>query len=267
VELAEREVARTRTTRASAAGVHYRDRSGSMAQFEERYQTCEVTSAFRALFEAGQVQLDHVLARRHGYLPAHEPGRALVAAQIGTRRRSSSGNRSRPPEGMWLRNAATPPGVESVLQEFRHPLLRGRHHGSSTRAAPAPRHVRAVSHRGGPVALGRDAESIETSLERHGGLPGDASYREYYRDQGFDLPMEQVREVLPSGGTRTHLGLNTIGSPIGEARTGRPYEPARASARAKEHARHSSRERATRPRRGRAYRQPAAAPRSLRRRS
>ena len=75
------------------------------------------------------------------------------------------------------------------------------------------------------------------------GYPGDSSYREYYRDQGFDLPIDEVREFLPSGGTRTHLGLKYYR--ITDRRTPHrePYEPARASARAREHAAHFLRER------------------------
>ena len=65
-----------------------------------------------------------------------------------------------------------------------------------------------------------------------------AWYREYYRDQGFDLPLDDVRAYLPSGGTRTHLGLKYYRITDRRQEHREPYEPARADARVREHADH-----------------------------
>src|SRR5439155_1210889 len=100
------------------------------------------------------------------------------------------------------------PGVESVLAEFGIRFFVVDTHGI-LHACPRPLPGTYAPFRteARVLALGRDADSSRQVWSATEGYPGDASYREYYRDQGFDLPMEEVREFLPSGGTRTHLGL------------------------------------------------------------
>jgi len=70
------------------------------------------------------------------------------------------------------------------------------------------------------------------------GYPGDSHYREYYRDQGFDLPLEEVGEFLPSGGTRTHVGLKYHRITDRRFVHREPYNPELARARICEHAEH-----------------------------
>ncbi|HXL15399.1 MAG TPA: 1,4-alpha-glucan branching protein domain-containing protein, partial [Methylomirabilota bacterium] len=100
----------------------------------------------------------------------------------------------------------------------------------------------------GVLALGRDADSSRQVWSAAEGYPGDPHYREYYRDQGFDLPLDQVREFLPSGGTRTHLGLKYYRITDPRSTRREPYNPDVARARAREHAAHFVRERAAQAR-------------------
>jgi len=244
VELAEREVARTRhDARFQPLAIHYRERfRESLAQFEDRYRR-DVVSAFRALFEAGQVRLI-TCGATHGYLPLMSLGAPSWRAQIGTAVREFQRHLGRAPEGMWLPECGYTPGVESVLQEFGIRFFPVDTHGILDACPrPLPGTYAPLRTERGPVALGRDAESSRQVWSASEGYPGDSSYREYYRDQGFDLPIDEVREFLPSGGTRTHLGLKYYR--ITDRRTPHrePYEPARASARAREHAAHFLRER------------------------
>ncbi len=92
--------------------------------------------------------------------------------------------------------------------------------------------------RSGVFALGRDPESSRQVWSATEGYPGDPQYREYYRDQGFDLPLEEVRDFLPSGGTRTHLGLKYHRITDRGSTHREPYDLAAARARIGEHATH-----------------------------
>ena len=244
LELAEREVARTRNDfRFHALALHYRDRfQASLRQFEERYRR-DVTSAFRALSEAGQVRLI-TCGATHGFLPLMSLGPSSWRAQIGTAAREFERLIGSPPEGFWLPECGYTPGVESVLAEFGIRFFVVDTHGILDACPrPLPGTYAPFRTASGVMALGRDADSSRQVWSATEGYPGDASYREYYRDQGFDLPMEEVREFLPSGGTRTHLGLKYYRITDRRSPHREPYEPERARERAREHASHFVRRR------------------------
>jgi len=54
----------------------------------------------------------------------------------------------------------------------------------------------------GVAVFARDAESSAQVWSASHGYPGDFDYRDFYRDAGFDLDYEQVRELLPASGER-----------------------------------------------------------------
>ncbi len=249
LELAEREVARTRhDARFHPLALHYRERFREcLAQFEERYRR-DVTSGFRAVSDAGQARLI-TSGATHGYMPLMSLGAPSWRAQIGTAVREFTRHVGRAPEGMWLPECGYTPGVESVLAEFGIRFFAVDTHGILD-ACPRPLPGTYAPFRtpSGVMALGRDADSSRQVWSATEGYPGDASYREYYRDQGFDLPLEDVREFLPSGGTRTHLGLKYYRITDRKSPHREPYDPERARAKTREHAAHFVRERSAQAR-------------------
>src|SRR4029077_9243279 len=62
---------------------------------------------------------------------------------------------------------------------------------------PQPQHaVYAPCHTpAGPAAFARDRDSSRQVWSARGGYPGDPRYREFYRDIGFDLPLEHLGPV------------------------------------------------------------------------
>jgi 1,4-alpha-glucan branching enzyme len=143
------------------------------------------------------------------------------------------------PQGFWLPECGYAPGVEKVLAEFgiRWFVVDG-HGVLDACPRPKPGTYAPLRTEAGPFALGRDAESSRQVWSAEEGYPGDSWYREYYRDQGFDLPLEEVREFLPSGGLRTHLGLKYYRITDRRSPHREPYDPARAAERAAAHADH-----------------------------
>ena len=244
LELAEREVARTaQDPRFHPVALHYRDRfRATLAQFDERYRR-DVTSAFRAVSDAGQASLI-TCGATHGFLPLMSLGAPSWRAQIGTAARAFERAIGRPPEGMWLPECGYTPGVEEVLREFGIRWFAVDTHGILDACPrPLPGTYAPFRTAAGVTALGRDADSSRQVWSATEGYPGDAFYREYYRDQGFDLPLDEVRSYLPSGGTRTHLGLKYYRITDRRGTHREPYEPERARARTREHAAHFVRER------------------------
>jgi 1,4-alpha-glucan branching enzyme len=244
LELADREVARTRNDpRFHPLAIHYRDRfRACLAQFEDRYRR-DVVSAFRALSDSGHLRLI-TCGATHGFLPLMSLGAPSWRAQIGTAVREFERHLGKPPEGLWLPECGYTPGVEAVLAEFGIRFFVVDTHGILDACPrPLPGTYAPLRTESGVMALGRDAESSRQVWSATEGYPGDALYREYYRDQGFDLPLEEVREFLPSGGLRTHLGFKYYRITDRSSQHREPYEPERARERAREHAAHFVRER------------------------
>jgi 1,4-alpha-glucan branching enzyme len=59
----------------------------------------------------------------------------------------------------------------------------------------------------GIAAFGRDLESSRQVWSKHEGYPGDARYRDFYRDIGFDLDFDYVKPHLPSAEHRGFTGM------------------------------------------------------------
>jgi 1,4-alpha-glucan branching enzyme len=70
------------------------------------------------------------------------------------------------------------------------------------------------------------------------GYPGDGAYRDFYRDIGFDLPLETVRPYIHPDGIRVHTGYKYFRVTGGNVELGhkQPYDPDLARERAAAHA-------------------------------
>ena len=206
--LADRDVARYRDdSRFGPLAEHYAERfRAARIQYEERYRR-DVASAFRNVEASGVARLI-TCGATHGFLPLMDLREPSWRGQLGTAVREFERQIGHRPEGIWLPECGYAPGVEAVLADLgiryfavdAHAI----EHASPRPSAGTYAPLRSAA---GVFAIGRDAESSRQVWSSTEGYPGDPHYREYYRDQGFDLPLEEVREFLPSGGTRTHLGL------------------------------------------------------------
>ncbi len=217
---------------------HYGDRfRAARAQYEERYRR-DVAGAFRAVEQRGVARLI-TCGATHGFLPLMDLREPSWRAQIGTAVREFERQIGHRPEGMWLPECGYAPGVETVLAEFGVRYFAVDAHAiEHAHPRPAAGTYAPLRLGGGVFALGRDLESSRQVWSSTEGYPGDPEYREYYRDQGFDLPMEEVREFLPSGGTRTHLGLKYHRITDRRFPHREFYDPDAARARVLEHAEH-----------------------------
>lgn len=238
LELAQRDCARYRgASPFGALAAHYRDRfQEGIAQFEGYGR--DVAGAFRRVEEAGPVRLI-TCGATHGFLPLMDLGSPSWRAQIGVAVQEFERQIGHRPEGFWLPECGYTPGVEEVLAEFGVRWFVVDAHGLLDACPrPVPGTYAPLRTRSGVLAFGRDAESSRQVWSSTEGYPGDSWYREYYRDQGFDLPLDDVRDFLPSGGTRTHLGLKYHRITDRRFPHREPYDPERAAGRVGEHAAH-----------------------------
>ncbi len=195
----------------------------------------DVLSAFRTLQDNGLIEIV-TCAATHGLLPLMSTEQA-VRAQVEVAVANYRKHFGRPPRGIWLPECAYRPGLEEHLKRAgiryffsdAHALLFG---------SPRPKYgvFRPAYCPGGVAAFARDLESSKQVWSREQGYPGDYEYREFYRDIGHDAEQHYVGPYLPAG-IRTNLGLKYYRI-TGEVQLHEKqyYDPARARAKAAEHA-------------------------------
>ena len=215
----------------------YRETLGeSLRLWEEVYER-DLIAAFRRLQDRGVLEIITCCAT-HGFLPlisTHESRRAQIEIAVENYRKHFHRN----PRGIWLAECAYEPGVEHLLKDSGIEYFVGDSH-AILYGDPRPRygvHAPVRCHNGVAV-FARDVETSQQVWSAEVGYPGHRDYREFYRDVGWDLPIDYLEPHLHSDGNRRHLGLKYFKI------TGRdtpqnkklPYDPKKATDLAAAHA-------------------------------
>ena len=190
---------------------------------------CDLVAAFRELRESGGLEIV-ASAATHGLLPLLQEPVIAGGGDIGAPAFAwSTPPRSTPaataaraqvligrdvyvelfgvePVGFWLPECAYGPGLKSILQVANirwfvldtHGLLFGKPRPCRSIYAPCYTPT-------GPAAFARDCDSSRQVWSTQGGYPGDPAFREFYRDAGFDLPLEHLGPV--AHGARKFSGV------------------------------------------------------------
>jgi 1,4-alpha-glucan branching enzyme len=208
LELAEGEVRRTRgDARLSGLARMYLERFRACREgFEGRYQR-NLLAALAGLEQRGSLELITSCAS-HSFLPTLGLVPHAVRAQVAVAVRSHIRRFGSYPRGFWLPECGYYPGVEEFLREQdlrytfleTHGLLYADHRPRYGVYAPVacPNKV---------AVFGRDPDSARAVWSSDAGYPGDPVYREFYRDIGFELPLENLRPFLYDGDLRAHTGI------------------------------------------------------------
>ena len=108
---------------------------------------------------------------------------------------------------MWLGECGYVPGVDELMREEGIRFFFVDTHGVLF-ADPRPLYgVHAPIYcRSGVAAFGRDIESSKQVWSAQEGYPGDPTYRDFYRDIGFDLPIDYIKPYIHPAGIRTFTG-------------------------------------------------------------
>ncbi len=221
-ELAEREVERTRNQPDfQATALLYRDLfSRAHYLFTDKYRW-DLTGAFRKMQDSGKLQII-TTAATHGYLPLLGAQREAVYAQVAVAVQFYEQNFGRRPEGFWLPECGWHPGDDRILGKFGVKYFLAECHGL-LHASPRPKYgcYAPIYTPAGVAAFGRDPESSKQVWSAQEGYPGDFDYRDFYRDIGFDLALDDIGRYLPGGAGahpvdgRGHIPVSSItGSPV-----------------------------------------------------
>jgi 1,4-alpha-glucan branching enzyme len=209
IELAKKELLRTRHDPRQLAIAHmYLVKHANCRRVFADVHDRNLVAAFRALQDAGFLEII-TCGATHGFFPAMQYNSHAVKAQIRVARQTHETLFGRKPAGIWLPECGYYPGLERLLEEAGITYLFTDSHGILF-AEPCPRHgvYTPVYCKGTTVAaFARDIESSKAVWSSKEGYPGDAAYREYYRDIGFDLDMEYIRPYIDPSGIRINTGF------------------------------------------------------------
>jgi 1,4-alpha-glucan branching enzyme len=156
----------------------------------------DLLSVFRELRDTGALEII-ASAATHGLLPILQQQVPQAArAQILIGRDVYVDLFGAEPTGFWLPECAYISGLDPILQEANirwfvldaHGLLFGKPRPRQSIYAPCYTPA-------GPAAFARDSDSSRQVWSAHEGYPGDPAYRDFYRDVGFDLPVEHLGPI------------------------------------------------------------------------
>jgi 1,4-alpha-glucan branching enzyme len=184
----------------------YREELGRVRAVWDRHEG-DLIGAFCKHWDAGRLELITCSAT-HCYLPAMLTEPDGVRAQLRLGMDGFEALVGRRPLGMWLPECAYHPGIDRAIADagVRFTVLDT--HGV-TRARPQPpfgEHAPILSP-AGVAFFARDQESSRQVWSREEGYPGDAYYRDFYRDIGFDLPEEHLYGEVVGDGNRLMTGI------------------------------------------------------------
>jgi 1,4-alpha-glucan branching enzyme len=175
-------------------------------QYLDRWKS-DIVAAFREFQDSGHLEII-TCGATHGLLPLMENIPQAVRAQIFIARDDYRECFGRDPAGIWLPECAYISGIDEVLQQANirwfildaHGLMYGQ--PRPRRAIYAPCFTPA-----GPAAFSRDRESSRQVWSAQHGYPGDPAYRDFYRDIGMELPLDQLKPVIQPDGPRKFTGF------------------------------------------------------------
>ena len=207
-ELARREVERTRRDPDfSPVAGFYRDRLERFRHLFTREYERDLVGEFARLESEGLVEII-ACAATHGLLPHLALARGNAWAQIAVGVAEHRRQIGRPPRGIWLPECAYFEGLDDLLARAGLDYFFIDAHALRSASSRPRLDLHApVFCPAGVAAFGRDEECSTQVWSAEQGYPGDPSYRDFYRDIGFDLDLQTVGPFLDPTGIRGMTGL------------------------------------------------------------
>ena len=246
IALTEKEVARTHreAPQFHAAACMYNENLTTAHKFWTHTFKHNIVQAFANLQGAGILEII-TCGATHGFMPfisTREARRAQVEIAVHNYQKHFG----RRPRGIWFPECAYEQGQETLLADYGIEYFIADSH-AVIYGEPRPRYGTYAPVRcpNGVAVFVRDTETSMQVWSSIIGYPGDPNYREFYRDIGWDAPLEYLLPHLHQDGQRRHLGLKyhrVTGRevPLSDKQ---PYHPEVARERAAVHAGHFVEER------------------------
>jgi 1,4-alpha-glucan branching enzyme len=214
----------------------YREHFARMRSVWDRHGR-DVLGGFVGHWDAGRLELLTCTAT-HCYLPGMLAAPEGIRPQLGLGVLGFERIVGRKPAGIWLAECAYHPSFDAEIARAGVRFTIVDTHGLLHARPRPPFGVHApVCSPSGVGFFARDVESSKQVWSRDEGYPGDAYYRDFYRDIGFDLPESDLMGEVAADGSRLMTGMKYFritGKDVDKA----PYQPGPARDKAWEHAGH-----------------------------
>ena len=208
VLLCEKEVARTQEDTAFiGVSSFYLERYKKLKDFFEGFLNYDILNGYRYFAKSGNIEII-TCGATHGFLPLMSVNKKAVEVQIELAVKTHKKHFGVEPKGIWLPECAYYDGLDEILEKNGIKFFFMDSHGL-VYAEPAPRFgvFAPIFSTKGVAAFGRDTDSSKQVWSSKEGYPGDYSYRDFYRDIGYDLDFEYVKPYICPDGTRVFTGL------------------------------------------------------------
>ncbi len=194
-----------------------------------------ILDAINFYYKKGRLEL-MTSAATNAFLPLYQSYPEAIAAQVEAGIIAFRSVFGRTPHGFWLPQLGWYPGLEKILSSYglQYSIVGTR---SALLGEPTPQFgsFAPISCENGYVNFIRDVSSTEAVWSETEGYPADPSYRDFYRDIGFDLPVDYIGPYIDLKQVRTYTGFK-YWSITGKTSEKIPYNPDHASAKVVEHA-------------------------------
>lgn len=202
--------------------------------FNELYRG-NILKGFRLLEKEGCLNII-TTAATHAFLPHFQSHPVAVEAQVQTGIIAHSRIFGKQPKGMWLPECGYYPGLEKFLKNSEvEYFFTSAHSLLLSDSKPEYGVYAPVRCPNGVAVFGRDIPSSQAVWSDEEGYPADRSYRDFYRDIGFDLPLDYIGDYVHDDGIRINTGFKYY-AVTGKTDDKKPYNPAEALAKIDEHA-------------------------------
>jgi len=168
----------------------------------------DLVRAFRRLQDAG-AGLEVITSNAtHAFLPLMDRDGPAMRAQVHLAADLYESCFGRRTPGMWLGECGYVPGVDELLREAAVRYFFVDSHAVEHAERPPVFGVWAPLYcHSGVAAIARDAEASRQVWSAKEGYPGERHYRDFYRDIGFDLPIDYLRPWIHPEGHRLYTGF------------------------------------------------------------
>ena len=208
IELAELEVDRTAGDPVFAPlAEYYRQRyTTDRAEIEDEYGG-NLVKSFAYYAKKGDLEL-LASAATHAFLPNYRNYPELIHLQVDLGVETHVQNFGSSPNGFWLPECGYYEGLDAILKSAGIRYFVGAAHGVLF-GEPTPRSgtYRPLRTPAGTAIFPRDVYTATWVWSSEHGYPAHSSYRDFYRDIGYDLPLEYIRPFIHEGDIRIDTGF------------------------------------------------------------
>ncbi len=236
ITLAERELDRTRSdSRLHRLARMYHDRySRDLDDLHETYEG-NVLKGFDYFAKRGHLEL-LTTAGTHAFLPNYRQYPEVVRTQLELGMESHRRFFSTNSRGLWLPECGYYEGLDELIGECGFDYYVSAAHGVIF-GEPQPQNgtYAPIQTPAGVAAFPRDVYTATWVWSSEQGYPADPVYRDFYRDIGYDLPLDYIRPFIHENGIRIDTGFKYHAITGGTADK-ILYDPDAAREKVKEHA-------------------------------